>query len=396
MDTKRPPKSNSNLNKDVVFATPSRFVPMRGMTLFEKPSGRKRFFVRWRDGSKRRAKGFVSDEQRKKFARSLMRAKNDIGKQALSFNAAEWENYLRCKDVVGAVDLLTVCREWLGFRRGDTAGTMPVAEAIERYLAAYAPTAGERMAYRKGFILAEWRKHAGALALRDVAPDVVRAWLASLASRDKLAPQTLAYRRKTVSSFFAWCIREGLCERNPCAAVAPPKIIIEEVSVMPVADAQKLFAVNAREPVASRMALEAFGGLRFSHAARIELAEIDFTRRGIILAAHKHKSRRRGYLEGLPDNLWKWLETAPTGTWARPLSSSQYMHEKSAAFARAGVKNPGNVLRHSFGSYYLALTDDAPKTAAKMQHTSPAMLYRHYKGVASQADARAWFAIVPP
>ena len=49
-----------------------------------------------------------------------------------------------------------------------------------------------------------------------------------------------------------------------------------------------------------------------------------------------------------------------------------------------------------YAGYLLALTDDAAKTAAKMQHTSPVMLYRHYKGVASQADAQAWFAIVPP
>jgi hypothetical protein len=41
------------------------------------------------------------------------------------------------------------------------------------------------------------------------------------------------------------------------------------------------------------------------------------------------------------------------------------MHEKSAAFRRAGVKNAGNVLRHSFGSYFLAWTNDAMKTAEK-------------------------------
>jgi len=367
---------------------------MRGITRFERPSGFKRFFLRWRnEDGKKVARAFFTANERERFARSLMDAREKIGRQALSFDADEWVQWLRFRDLVGPVDPLTVAREWLAARRGVDGGGMLAADAIARYLAACDGADDTRVLYRKRLLLGRWSKFAGRAALRDCLPEGVREWLARL-QREGLGAVTVAHHRKTVSVFFNWCVRERICERNPCDAVAAPKILVEEVSVMPVADAVKLFAANAREPVAARMALEAFGGLRFSHAGKIERVEIDFARRGIILAADKHKSRRRGYLEGLPENLWKWLESAPAATWG--MSLSQYMHEKSAAFARAGVRNAGNVLRHSFGSYYLALTDDAAKTAAKMQHTSPAMLYRHYKGVASAADAAKWFAIVPP
>jgi site-specific recombinase XerD len=251
-----------------------------------------------------------------------------------------------------------------------------------------------RRAKRKRLYLERWAAFVGGISLRESSAERVREWLALLKSRDGFQPVTIKGHRKLLSGFFRWCVRERLCDFNPCDAVAGPRVVNEEVAVLPVADAQKLFRVNARRPAAARMALEAFGGLRFSHAGRLEKGEVDFERKGIILAANKHKSRRRGYLEGLPECPWKWLESASDATWA--MTPCQYMHEKSAAFKRAGVKNAGNVLRHSFGSYFLAWTNDAMKTAEKMQHTTPKTLYQFYKGAVSKADADQWFSIVPP
>jgi len=367
---------------------------MRGLNSYERNYGIKRFFLRWRNDEGRKvAKAFASAEQRNTFARSLMAARKRIGKQALSFDPDAWVQFLRFRDIVGAVDPLVVAREWLALRRGGAVGGVPVAEALRRYFGVCERSDEARSLYRKRLVLGRWLRFAGTVALRDCSPERVRNWMARLQEREGFGAVTTAQHRKVLSAFFKWCVSEELCASNPCAGARPPKIILGEVSVLPVGDAERLFAVNAREPVAARLALEAFGGLRFSHAGRIERGEIDFERRGIILAADKHKSRRRGYLEGLPDNLWKWLEAAPAGAWE--MSLSQYMHAKSAAFKRAGVANAGNVLRHSFGSYLLALTDDSARVAAKMQHTSPAMLYRHYKGVASAADAARWFAIAP-
>jgi integrase len=246
---------------------------------------------------------------------------------------------------------------------------------------------------RKRLYLGRWLAFAGSVRLGDVAPARVREWMEALRGRERFEPVTVRGHWKILSAFFRWCIRERLCTHNPCEAAPGPRVVNEEVAVLSVADGGRLFAVNAALPVAARMALEAFGGLRFSHAGRLAFEELDFERRGIILAASKHKSRRRGYLEGLPDNLWRWLAAAPAQTWA--MSPCQYMHEKSAAFRRAGVANPGNGLRHSFASYLLALTNDAAKTAEKMQHTSARTLYQYYKGSVTAADAAKWFAIVP-
>jgi hypothetical protein len=67
--------------------------------------------------------------------------------------------------------------------------------------------------------------------------------------------------------------------------------------------ALKLFKVNKGSRVAVYMALEAFGGLRFSSAFRISRDEINLEEKTIVLPASKHKSGKRQILEGLPDNL---------------------------------------------------------------------------------------------
>lgn len=68
---------------------------------------------------------------------------------------------------------------------------------------------------------------------------------------------------------------------------------------------------------------------------------------------------------------------------------------KLSEIVRADVPHPRNCLRHSFTSYHVAANKDAARTSVILCHTSPAMLWRHYKGRATEADGLAWFRIVP-
>ena len=53
-----------------------------------------------------------------------------------------------------------------------------------------------------------------------------------------------------------------------------------------------------------------------------------------------------------------------------------------------------NVLRHSFISYRLALVQDVNRVALEAG-TSPAMIFRHYRELATPEQAHTWFAIAP-
>ena len=57
-------------------------------------------------------------------------------------------------------------------------------------------------------------------------------------------------------------------------------------------------------------ALNGLAGLRSSACARINIEDIDFNQRGILIRAVNAKNKRRNYIDGHPDNLSEWLNWA--------------------------------------------------------------------------------------
>jgi integrase len=56
---------------------------------------------------------------------------------------------------------------------------------------------------------------------------------------------------------------------------------------------------------------------------------------------------------------------------------------------------PKNGLRHSFASYRLAATHDAPRVASELGHTSPQMLYSTYRELVLPEEAERYWKIAP-
>jgi hypothetical protein len=54
-----------------------------------------------------------------------------------------------------------------------------------------------------------------------------------------------------------------------------------------------------------------------------------------------------------------------------------------------------NGLRHGFVTYHFALHQNENLTAAQAGN-SPAMIHAHYKGLATEAEAKKWFNVRPP
>lgn len=217
-------------------------------------------------------------------------------------------------------------------------------------------------------------------------------WLEELSEANK----SCWPHQKDAAAFFSRALKEDWVLKDPMDGIPRPKKEDEDISVISVADAKKLFDANRDQPVVVRLALEAFGGLRASFAQRLVFEEVKWDENALLLPGKKHKSGRRHYLDGLPENLWDWLKPWRNRPEAWEWNSSQLMHAKSAAIQRAfGKPLPKNILRHSFCSYHVALHKDAAKTAVLLQHTNPTMLYKHYKGCASAADAAHYFGIRP-
>ena len=105
----------------------------------------------------------------------------------------------------------------------------------------------------------------------------------------------------------------------------------------------------------------------------------------------KTRSRRR---VPILDNLRAWLQ--PIAKLSGPVlvdPDTRYRHE--ATRARAGIKVwPQNCMRHSFVSYRLAATQNAPQVALESGHDQ-AILFAHYRELVRPKDAERFFSIRP-
>ena len=278
---------------------------------------------------------------------------------------------------------------------GGKAG-MTLAEAVQKYLAL------KGVEGLRGDSYGHSEKHLGRLCsafgarpLVSIEATDLRRWLGDLERVERFGDWTRIHHHKTAAGLFNRAVSERWLAVNPMDTVAAPAKPKDEVEFLTVEEGRRLFAMNRDQPVIIRLALEAFGGMRYSGACRIEPDEILWAEKALVIPAAKAKDGKRHFLQGMPDNLWAWLERWRHCPEAWKMTQRQILKAKGEAFARAGVENPGNGLRHSFCSYLIAKEKDAALVAYLMQHAKPDMLYKHYRGAAPEADGAAWFAILP-
>ena len=227
--------------------------------------------------------------------------------------------------------------------------------------------------------------------LDDISPSSLVSWLDS----HGYAGKTRAGYRGTLSAFFGWCVRMGYRRGNPAIAITPPVLDQQLPGILSVEDVSIVFrAAHARRSILiPYLALGFFAGLRTAELERLEW--------GALAAEHIHigpavaKSRQQRFVS-VSQNLRAWLdEYRGTGPIC-PVDPTTRGEALLSLRRAAGITIwPHNAARHSFATYHLALHQDAPRTAHELGHANPAMLYQHYRNLATPADARAYFDIRP-
>jgi len=361
-----------------------------GIRIGFRSDGRpKPFLLRY--GNPPKDEFFANEVDRNDAAERMAKLKESHGAQMFSFDPDEWRTYQAFKERVNA-SLAEVESIFLRYKRSSA---VDVTEAVKRYREL---RDGEGLAEdsvrHATTILGRFVAACGHLPLANVTADHVRTWLAGLKKAHGFNSTTLRHHRKEVNTFFARAIREKWVMENPCETVVPPKIASGEIQFLSLKDAFTFFQVNRDVNAIGKLAAEAFAGLRNSSAALLEKKEVDYEAHGIAIAKLKTTGKRE-YRDGFPSNLFAWLEHAKADRhWE--ISERNYDKLKGDAFTRAQIKNPGNVLRHSFGTHHLSAFRDGPRTAFLMTHRNVATLYRHYAGRGvGQIEAWGYFQITP-
>jgi len=133
-----------------------------------------------------------------------------------------------------------------------------------------------------------------------------------------------------------------------------------------------------------------FAGLRPFETVRLKRGDINLGARVLTVTGKRSRSRSRRHVT-ISGNLAQWLDG-----WDPPGHTYWHVRDMIQAAAKAsGVELAPDVLRHSFASHHLALHRDAALTAHEMGHHNQETLYRHYRELVSQEDARAYFEISP-
>jgi len=209
------------------------------------------------------------------------------------------------------------------------------------------------------------------------------------------SPKTRMNFRANVGVLFSYAERRRIIDSNPILRTARPKLDDLPPEIFTVDELSALLnaAVKRAPDVVPMLAIGAFAGVREAEIKRLDWSEVDQKRGHIEIKSSKAKSARRRIIEMQP-NLREWLRPYAelTGS-VVPVNPRKKLDlvRKAAGLARW----PQNGLRHSFASYRLAATHDAPRVASELGHTSPKMLYSTYRELVLPEEGERYWKLIP-
>ena len=142
---------------------------------------------------------------------------------------------------------------------------------------------------------------------------------------------------------------------------------------------------------------------------RLDWADIDWTKREILVRAEVSKTKRRRRFVPISDNALAWLEayrqrggltSGPVVPFsAHILRKLSRRCRKDAGFRR-GTVAPGKLWiqalgRHSFCSAWLAMHRDANQLVLISGHDPPTTMWEHYHRGMTQEEAEAYWSVRP-
>jgi integrase len=216
-------------------------------------------------------------------------------------------------------------------------------------------------------------------------------WLRNL----DCGPKSRANFRANIGVLFSYATFRRMLDSNPILHTSRPKLPDNPPEIFSVDELAALLhtALSNAPGVVPMLVIGAFAGVREAEIKRLDWSEVDQRRGHIEMKSSKAKSARRRIVE-MQSNLRDWLRPYAGMTGAVvPVNARKKLDaiRKDAALTHW----PKNGLRHSFASYRLAATHDAPRVAAELGHTSPQMLYSTYRELVLPEEAQRYWQIVP-
>ncbi len=216
------------------------------------------------------------------------------------------------------------------------------------------------------------------------------------------SPRSRANYRALIISLFNYARLQKYVSRehaDEIADVPVPKFRHGKVEVYHPDEFRRLLE-TADDDLRPVLALGGFAGLRVAELSRLDWRDVKLAERVIIVGDRIAKTASRRVVP-ICDALAAWLapHAQPFGPVSPALGEARGVGEAlinrwARLTVRAKVTWKRNALRHSFGSYRYAVTADLARVAAEMGN-SPAIISEHYRALVTEAEGKAWFALLP-
>ena len=370
-------------------------------------AGKERFQLRWQESGKMERKTYTSPDKAKAEA-SIVVTRLQAGEVgSITLNSDESAVYRRAVAACGGTPLDVVCKEWATARK--KIGEATLAQVSDDYAKRHSGTpikvsalitlfegdkAGrdlsETYLNRISNRLAKVEKQFGERFVSEVTEIDIRHFVDAQGG----GPRNRKHMRDAVTSVWKFGQQEGYLPKNvktEAEMVTAPKIKrATKIEIFTPGEMQKLLEA-APAHILPALAICAFTGIRSQgEIARLKWENFKWDQNVIEVTESKTGARR---LPPILPCLAAWLADykEAKGPVIELVPDKAFL--RTAKSAKVSWRH--NALRHSFGSYRVAQTKSIDQVALEMGN-SPGMVKRHYLEAVHEAEATAFFCIMPP
>lgn len=349
---------------------------------------------------KRERKFFKTRAEADTYAEQQRTARENMGTAAFSIDDALRHDAITAKQILAPFKAtLTEAAKYFVKHARPKGGSKTMLDLVKEIL-----DAKKKLGRRPStladykFVFNRFNRSYGERMAHDVHQKDVEDWLDG-------NTKSLATRRiymKFLNTLFAYALKRGYMAVNPLDALELPQVLLKPPAIFTIEQTISFLRAVVENPeleLRAYVSIGLFAGLRPTEMTRLEWSHVRLDERVILVNADASKTSQKRFVD-ISDNLLAWLrpiakESGPL----TPRSLSVRVREawrKTQEFRNGKIEKwPQDGMRHSYASYHLAQHKNAPLTSLQMGHTSPQMLFNHYRNLVLAADAERYWKITP-
>ncbi|MDB4746230.1 tyrosine-type recombinase/integrase [Verrucomicrobia bacterium] len=358
---------------------------MSGTVYLTCPGGKKYYRSTFRLAGRPRERSFKDLANAKAWLKAQLQNVVRGKAQRAAISAQEVDEYHTAKKLIASsgVSLIEAARAYVATHEGLI--ETRIDEAVSVFLDFKLSSGVDRENLRITEIYLKKLKEGFSGPIHTLDTATVRDWLASLKGVSNRYRNNIS---GAINSLLRFGARRNWI-REEFSPIERFKVEVTDNVIWEPDELRRLLSAAHLE-IVPFLAIAAFAGLRTSELCRLDWSNV--SDRHIIVTKPDSKTRARRTIPILA-NLESWL-SVHRRTKGKVVPYSNVTNQLLKVASNAGLDWRKNALRHSFGSYRLALIDNENMVAREMGN-SPTVIYSSYHAARTKSQASDWFSIVP-